>query len=105
MSKDQLPKHYIHIRKDFPEMAQALNDLGKAVRNSGPIDDKTAHLIQLAGAVGVQSEGAVKSHVRQALEGGAHKDEIVHALLLLTSTVGFPTMSAAMSWAEDEFSD
>ena len=28
-------------------------------------------------------------------------DEIYHALILLTSTIGFPTVSAALSWTED----
>ena len=28
-------------------------------------------------------------------------EEIYHALMLLTSTLGYPTVSAALSWAED----
>jgi alkylhydroperoxidase/carboxymuconolactone decarboxylase family protein YurZ len=43
----------------------------------------------------------VHSHTRRALEAGATAGEIQHALLLLVSTIGFPTVVAAMSWAED----
>jgi alkylhydroperoxidase/carboxymuconolactone decarboxylase family protein YurZ len=35
------------------------------------------------------------------LESGAKPEEIYHTLILLTSTIGFPTVSAAVSWADD----
>ena len=41
------------------------------------------------------------SHTRRALEAGVSAAEIHHALLLLTSTIGFPTVVASMSWADD----
>ncbi|MDA8174120.1 MAG: carboxymuconolactone decarboxylase family protein [Nitrospiraceae bacterium] len=96
-----LPGHYSKIRKRFPEYASALDKLGEAARCAGPLDEKTAHLIQMAAAAAVHSEGAVHSHTRRALMAGAEKEEIYHALLLLTSTVGFPTVAAALSWADD----
>jgi len=43
----------------------------------------------------------VHSHVRRALEAGAKPDEIYHALVLLVSTIGFPAVSAALSWARE----
>lgn len=49
---------------------RAVDNLGKAVKEAGPIDEKTAHLIQLASAATVKSEGAVHSHARRALEAG-----------------------------------
>lgn len=42
------------------------------------------------------------SHARRALEAGASKAETRHALLCLTSTIGFPGVAAALSWADDE---
>ena len=41
------------------------------------------------------------SHTRRALAAGARAEEIRHALLLLTSTIGFPNVAAAMSWADE----
>ena len=79
----------------------AVQELGRVVRREGPLDDKTAHLVQLAGAVACRSEGAVHSHARRAVEAGAEPEEIYHAIVLLTSTIGFPTVSAALSWVED----
>ncbi len=75
-----------------------------AVAAAGPLDDKTVHFVQLAAAAAVRSEGAVHSHVRRALAAGASAEEIRHALLALTSTIGFPNVTAAMSWAEDVLS-
>jgi alkylhydroperoxidase/carboxymuconolactone decarboxylase family protein YurZ len=56
-------------------------------------------IIILAAAAAIRSEGSVHSHVRRAKEAGATPAEIRHALLLLTSTVGFPTVAAALTWA------
>jgi alkylhydroperoxidase/carboxymuconolactone decarboxylase family protein YurZ len=75
--------------------------LGETVRQAGPLDLKTSHLVQLAAAAAIRSEGAVHSHVRRALQAGARPEEIYHAVILLTSTIGFPNTSAAMSWVFD----
>lgn len=97
----KLPSQYIKIGKRFKKYQDALSNLGKAAREAGPLDEKTSQLLQLAAAAAIRSEGAVHSHARRALEAGAKPDEIYHALLLLTSTIGFPNVSAALSWAED----
>lgn len=101
MSKTKLPKMYTSIRKRYEELSDAVENLGKTARSLGPIDEKTSHLIQLAAAATIRSEGSVHSHVRRALEAGATKDEIYHTLILLTSTIGFPVVSAAISWTDD----
>ena len=104
MSEKKLPKMYTSIRERYEELADAVENLGKAARASGPVDEKTSHLIQLAAAAAIRSEGSVHSHVRRAIEAGAKKDEVYHTLILLTSTIGFPAVSAAMSWADDVIS-
>jgi AhpD family alkylhydroperoxidase len=100
MPQKKYPKWYLAIKKRHKKSMDALERVGRAVREEGPLDEKTAHLIQLAAAAAIHSEGAVHSHARRALEAGATPDEIYHALLLLTSTVGFPIVSAALSWVE-----
>ena len=97
----ELPPQYLSIRERFGQFFDAVDHLGTAARNAGPIDQKTSHLIQLAAAAAIRSEGSVHSHTRRALSSGARPEEIYHALLLLTSTIGFPTVSAALSWADD----
>lgn len=101
-SKTQLPHHYQSIKQRYPEFSDALEGLGCAVRKTGPIDVKTGHLIQLAASAAIRSEGAVHSHARRALDAGATAEEIQHAILMLTSTIGFPTVAAALSWVDNE---
>ena len=95
------PKHYSTVMAKHPKLSAALETLGKAAREEGPLDAKTAHLIQLAAAAGIRSEGSVHSHAKRALQAGATPKEIRHAILLLISTVGFPTVAAALSWVND----
>lgn len=99
MSK--LPQQYLMLRKRFKGVLRALDSLGKATASAGPLDKKTCHLIQMAAAASSKSEGAVHSHARRALEAGATAEELQHAIVLLTSTIGFPAVSAALSWIDD----
>lgn len=101
MSKGKLPQQFLQIKKRHEKFFNAVEELGKVVKQEGPLDEKTIYLIQLAAAASVHSEGAVHSHVRRALEAGVAPEAIYHALLLLTSTIGFPTVIAAVTWAED----
>lgn len=101
MSKGKLPNQFLQIKKRHEKFFNAVEELGKVVKQEGPLDEETAHLVQLAAAAAVHSEGAVHSHVRRALEAGVTPEAIYHAILLLTSTIGFPTVIAALSWAED----
>lgn len=89
------------IRKRFKKYFKAVDSLGNAAKTSGPIKSKTSQLIQLAAAAAIRSEGAVHSHAKRALQAGAKPEEIYQAILLLTSTIGFPTVSAALSWVDD----
>lgn len=98
---DKMPKHHRSIRERFPEYGSALSNLGESVRNCGPINEKTSHLIQLAASTAIRSEGGVHSHARRAIENGASAEEVYQALLLLTSTIGFPNVAAAISWVDD----
>lgn len=101
MAEEKLPQWYAALSKRHGEYMDAVQELGKVLRRQGPLDEKTAHLVQLAAAAALRSEGAVHSHVRRALDAGSKPEEIYHAIILLTSTIGFPTVSAALSWAAD----
>ncbi|MBN1831327.1 MAG: carboxymuconolactone decarboxylase family protein [Deltaproteobacteria bacterium] len=101
MSRSKTPKWFDYVEQKHPKFVEALDQLGRSVREEGPLDSKTANLIQLAAAAAIRSEGAVHSHTKRALEAGAKQEEIIHAVILLTSTIGFPNVSAALSWIED----
>lgn len=101
MPEKTFPPWYNFIKKKHGGFLEAVEGLGETVRQAGPLEAKTAHLIQLAAAAAIRSEGSVHSHTRRALQAGASPEEIIHALILLTSTIGFPNVSAALSWAYD----
>jgi alkylhydroperoxidase/carboxymuconolactone decarboxylase family protein YurZ len=101
----QLPDQFISIRKRFSKYFKAVENIGKQAKSAGPLNDKTSHLIQLAAAAAIRSEGSVHSHTRRAIESGAKPEELYHAIILLTSTIGFPTVSAALSWVDDVLSE
>ena len=44
---------------------------------------------------------AERRRARMRAAAGAKPEEIRHAIVLLTSTIGFPTVSAALSWVDD----
>lgn len=98
----QRPNFYRGLADRHPAFMQALDGLGLAVRQAGPLDEQTVQLVQLAAAAATRSEGAVHSHTRRALACGVAPEAIRHAIIALTSTVGFPTVVAALSWAEDQ---
>ncbi len=100
MTQETYPKTFKTVRERHKKLIEALDELGKAAKHEGPIMEKNAQLIQLA-AASIHSEGAVHSHVRRALAAGAAPEEIYHAIVLLTSTIGFPTVVAALCWADD----
>jgi AhpD family alkylhydroperoxidase len=93
--------NYEWLMAEFGPMMEKHREFGKSLRESGPIDEKNSQLIQLGAAAASRSEGAVHSHVKRARKAGASPAEIYHTLILLTSTIGFPAMAAALSWARD----
>ena len=101
MPRKKMHNTYQRLEQQYPDYLAAVEALGTAVRQAGPLDEIVVHLIQLGAAAAIHSEGAVHSHARRALEAGATPEQIRHALISLTSTIGFPTVVAAISWADD----
>jgi len=101
MPEQYLPAIYEQFRRDYPDIASAYADLSGKLHDSGPLDPRTRRLVKLAVAVGAESEGAVRSHVRKALAEGFSVAEIEHAILLSLTTAGFPVMIAALKWARE----
>ena len=97
----QPSKQYLKLKERYGALIDAVETMGRAVRASGPLDEKSVCLIQLGAAAVIHSEGSVHSHTVRALEAGATPEEIHHAIIVLASTIGFPTVSAALSWVDD----
>ncbi|MCB8933409.1 MAG: carboxymuconolactone decarboxylase family protein [Fimbriimonadaceae bacterium] len=98
---NKIPSRFLRFVERHPKVGEAYNALGEAVAEAGPLERKTQALVKLGIALGARMEGAVHSHVRKALEAGATPDEVRHAAILATTTVGFPNMMAGLSWVDD----
>ncbi len=99
--KLNIASHYTNVKQHHPKYIDAVEKLGETCKNAGPLDRKTSHLIQLAASIAVKSEGSAHSHTKRALEEGASHEEIRHTVIVLTNTIGFPTVMAGMSWVND----
>ncbi|MEX2183802.1 MAG: carboxymuconolactone decarboxylase family protein, partial [Chloroflexota bacterium] len=62
--------------------------------------DRDQRLVKLGIAVGLSSEGGVRSHVRRGLAEGIGADELFHAITIAITTAGFPATAAAYGWAQ-----
>ncbi len=94
-----MPEIFKQFAGDHPELVKVHQDLGTLCAQAGPLDEKSKQLVQLGIAIGAKSKGGVRSHARQAKDAGASDEEILHAVIISTSTVGFPAMIAAYGWA------
>jgi 4-carboxymuconolactone decarboxylase len=102
---DYLPEVYQNFERRFPAVKEAFDALGAAEHDAGPLGERERRLIKLGIAVGAQSEGAVRSHVRKLLGIGVSEAEILHTIVLALTTIGFPATNAALSWAEEVLSE
>ena len=96
-----LPKIYQVFSEKHPEVLKDYEQLGKACRAAGPLDQKLQDLVKLGIAIGANSRGAIMSHTRKALAQGASSEEIAHVVMLSLTTTGFPNMIAAMGWVNE----
>jgi alkylhydroperoxidase/carboxymuconolactone decarboxylase family protein YurZ len=93
--------HFARFGAEYPAVAAAYEALSAATQHAGPLDPKTRALVKLALAVGAFREGAVHSATGRARTAGCSPAEIRHAVVLATTTLGFPSTMAALRWVDD----
>src|SRR5215216_1124429 len=98
---DYLPEVYQHFQRRFPAVKDAFDSLGATEHEAGPLSERERRLIKLGIAVGAESEGGVRSHVRKLLGVSVSEEEILHTIVLALTTIGFPATNAALGWAEE----
>ncbi|MFH1834428.1 MAG: carboxymuconolactone decarboxylase family protein [bacterium] len=87
---------YTQFRAEFPEIMEKNEALGEFVHeHGGPLDEKTRCLVKLGISAASHHKTAVSTHLGKAREAGASDAEIMHALLLVIPTCGFPTFMEA----------
>jgi 4-carboxymuconolactone decarboxylase len=91
----------VDFRERYPDVADALDGLGRTTDEGSALDERTTRLVTLGIAVGGLAEGAVRSNVRKALAAGVSGAEIRSVALHAITTRGFPAAIAASQWIED----
>ena len=99
-----VPKPYARFAAQFPAVLAKNEELGTFIHdNGGPLDEKTRWLVKLGISAAARHQTGVSTHVKKARQAGATEPEILHALLLVIPTCGFPTfMEAYREYGEGE---
>ena len=98
---EELPSGAGELARAYPAVWQAFAALGQATAEAGPLDARTRRLVKLALAIGADSEGAVHSHTRRAVEEGLSKEDLKQVALLAITTLGLPQAVKGLTWIED----
>jgi alkylhydroperoxidase/carboxymuconolactone decarboxylase family protein YurZ len=96
-----LPGAASRVAEEKPGLWSALQALGEAAAESGPLDARTRRLINLAYAIGADSEGATHSHTRRALKEKIAAEELHHVAYLAITTLGWPHAIRGLTWVQD----
>lgn len=97
----ELPGTAGQVAKENPELWRAFQALGAVAGEAGPLDERTRRLVNLALAIGADSEGATHSHARRALAEGLGADELEHVAYLAVTTLGWPRAIRGLTWIRD----
>jgi alkylhydroperoxidase/carboxymuconolactone decarboxylase family protein YurZ len=86
------------FKEEFPSINAAHEALGQEIHDKGgPLPEKCRWLIKVAVSAASSHGRALETHIARARQAGATDAEIMHALLLIVPTTGFPAFMEAYS--------
>lgn len=97
----KLPGTAAQVARDKPDLWRAFQALGAAAGAAGPLNEREQRLVNLALAIGADSEGATHSHARRALAEGFGPEELEHVAFLAITTLGWPQAIRGLTWIRD----
>jgi alkylhydroperoxidase/carboxymuconolactone decarboxylase family protein YurZ len=97
----ELPGTAGQVAREKPELWRAFQALGSATGAAGPLSEREQRLVNLALAIGGDSEGATHSHARRALAQGLAADDLEHVAFLAITTLGWPQAIRGLTWIRD----
>jgi alkylhydroperoxidase/carboxymuconolactone decarboxylase family protein YurZ len=97
----ELPGTAGQVAREKPELWRAFQALGAATGAAGPLSEREQRLVNLALAIGGDSEGATHSRTRRAVAEGLSADELDHVAFLAITTLGWPQAIRGLSWVRD----
>ncbi len=98
----EIHKTLSRFRKKYSSVYAMHEALGQEIHEkSGPLPEKTRWLIKVGISGASSHKTALETHISKAKEAGASDDEVLHTLLLLIQTTGFPTFMEAYTVFEN----
>jgi len=97
----KLPGTAGQVAKEKPELWRAFQALGAAAGAAGPLSEREQRLVNLALAIGGDSEGATHSHARHAVAEGLSAEDLEHVAFLAVTTLGWPQAIRGLTWVRD----
>ncbi len=95
---DELHDIFAVFRKEFPRIYDYHEALGKEIHEKGgKLPEKVRWLIKVAISAASEHKLSLETHIIKAREAGATDKEIMHTLLLVMQTAGFPTFMESYS--------
>jgi len=89
------------VAREKPELWEAFQALGAATGHAGPLSEREQRLVNLALAIGGDSEGATHSHSRRGVADGLSAEELEHVAFLAITTLGWPQAIRGLTWVRD----
>jgi 4-carboxymuconolactone decarboxylase len=86
------------FKAECPGLYEGIEASGRALHlQGGPLDERVRALLKVAISAASHHLRALETHVVAAREAGVDEPEILHALLMVIPTCGFPTFMEAYS--------
>jgi AhpD family alkylhydroperoxidase len=85
-------KSLAELRRHYPRQMEPFSSFLKTVEEKGALDTKTKELISIALGIATRCKWCIAFHVKNALEAGATKDEIMEACFVAVLMAGAPAL-------------
>lgn len=94
------------LQKETPETFAGFNQMGKAAKTPGALDEKTKELIALGIAIATRCDSCIAFHVKSLVQLKTTREELCEALAMIAYMGGGPSVAfgAKALEAYDEFS-
>jgi alkylhydroperoxidase/carboxymuconolactone decarboxylase family protein YurZ len=97
----ELPGTAGQVARERPELWRTFQALGSEIGKAGPLSEREQRLVNVALAIGGDSEGATHSHARRALAENLSPEDLDHVAFLAITTLGWPQAIRGLTWVRD----
>ncbi|NLT34423.1 MAG: carboxymuconolactone decarboxylase family protein [Gaiellales bacterium] len=89
---------FTRLKQDYPQVHETQEELGRYIHEeAGLLPEPTRLLAKVAASAAAGHQRALETHLAKAREAGVSEGDLMHALLLLIPTCGFPSFMEAYS--------